>query len=64
MRKGEYMKTVTLLCLLATLTGCMQVIGAKKLDAWGLKVEANSGVEFSTGVMQFDGAHNAKTMGK
>lgn len=58
------MKTVTLLCLLATLTGCMQVIGAKKLDAWGLKIDANSGIEFSTGVTQYDAANNTKTMGK
>lgn len=58
------MKRLIVVPLLLTLCSCMQVIGAKKLDAWGLKVEANSGVEFSTGVMQFDGAHNAKTMGK
>ena len=58
------MKTVTLLCLLATLTGCMQVIGAKKLDAWGLKIDANSGLEVSGGIMQYDQANNVKQMGK
>ena len=42
----------------------MQVIGAKKLDAWGLKIDANSGIEFSTGVTQYDAANNTKTMGK
>ena len=53
-----------LFLVLVTLSGCMQVVGAKKIDAWGLKIEANSGLEVSGGVMQYDQADNRKAMVK
>lgn len=46
------------------MSGCMQALGAKKVDAWGLKIEANSGFEVSGGVMQYDTADNRKGMSK
>lgn len=58
------LKLITIFCMALYLTGCMQVIGAKKLDAWGLKIEANSGFEVSGGVMQYDTADNRKGMSK
>jgi hypothetical protein len=56
------MKLITIFCMGVYLSGCMQVLGAKELDAWGLKVKANSGVEVSGGVMQYDSANNTKVM--
>lgn len=56
------MKLVTIFCMALLLSGCMQVVGAKRIDAWGLKIEANSGFEVSGGVMQYDSADNRKTM--
>lgn len=47
------------LCLLST--GCMQITGAQRIDAWGFVIESNSGFEVSAGAMQFDGADNRKS---
>lgn len=58
------MKGFLLAVLVVFGSGCMQVVGAKKIDAWGLKIEANSGLEVSGGVMQFDRANNTKKMGE
>lgn len=40
--------------VLAGTTGCMQLTGAKKINAWGLEIESNSGFEVSAGAMQYD----------
>ena len=56
------MKLLTIVFVVLFCSGCMQVLGAKELDAWGLKVKANSGVEVSGGVMQYDSANNTKVM--
>lgn len=48
--------------VLVYLSGCMQVLGVKELDAWGLKVSSTQGFDISAGVMQYDGADNQKSM--
>lgn len=40
--------------------GCMQLTGAKKIDLWGAKFDANSGFDVSAGVMQYDHALDRK----
>jgi hypothetical protein len=47
------------LCLYM-LTGCMQLTGAKKINAWGFEIESNSGFEVSAGAMQYDHSLNRK----
>ena len=44
------------LYILVTTTGCMQLTGAKKINAWGFEIESNSGFEVSAGAMQYDHA--------
>lgn len=56
------MRLLTIIFVVVFGSGCMQALGAKKLDAWGLKIEANSGIELSGGVMQYDSADNRKVM--
>jgi len=46
--------------ILATQTGCMQVTGAKRINAWGFEIESNSGFEVSAGAMQYDHALERK----
>lgn len=46
--------------ILGCLSGCMQLTGAKKIDAWGLVIESNSGFEVSAGAMQYDFAMDKK----
>ncbi len=58
------MKLVAIISMMLVLSGCMQALGAKKLDAWGLKIEANSGFEVSGGITQYDTADNRKGMSK
>lgn len=48
--------------ILGCLSGCMQLTGAKKIDAWGLVIESNSGFEVSAGAMQYDHTINRKGM--
>lgn len=43
-------------------TGCMQLTGAKNIDLWGAKFEANTGFEVSAGVQQFDHVLDRKGM--
>lgn len=40
--------------LIGACTGCMAIVGAEEVDAWGLKLKANSGVEFNAGMKQYD----------
>jgi hypothetical protein len=47
-----------------TQTGCMQVIGAERINAWGFEIESTTGFEVSAGVQQFNGGNNQKTMKK
>jgi hypothetical protein len=42
------------------MSGCMQITGAKKIDAWGLVIEANNGFDISAGVQQYDNVQNMK----
>lgn len=48
---------------LSYLTGCMQVTGAKKIDAWGLVIEANNGFEAKAGVQQYDYVSDQRGIG-
>jgi hypothetical protein len=48
--------------ILAFGTGCMQITGAKRINAWGLEIEANSGFDVSAGVMQYDHSLERKGM--
>jgi hypothetical protein len=45
-----------------TQSGCMQVLGVKHLNAWGLEIDSTQGFDVSAGVMQYDGADNQKSM--
>lgn len=57
------MKKVVLMIVVSLLaSGCMQLTGAKKIDLWGAKFEANSGFDVSAGVMQYDHALDRKGM--
>ncbi len=47
---------------LSVLSGCMQLTGAKNIDLWGAKFEANTGFEVSAGVQQFDHVLDRKGM--
>jgi hypothetical protein len=46
------------------LTGCMQLTGAKHIDLWGAKFDANNGIEVSAGVQQYDRVDNRKGIGE
>lgn len=50
--------------ILVYTTGCMQVLGAERVNAWGLEIESTTGFEVSAGVQQFNGGDNRKTMKK
>ena len=45
------------------LTGCMQLSGAKKIDAWGLVIEANNGFEAKAGIQQYDFVSDTRGIG-
>ena len=45
-----------------SLSACMQLTGAKNIDLWGAKFEANTGFEVSAGVQQFDHVLDRKGM--
>jgi hypothetical protein len=45
-------------------SGCMQIVGAERINAWGLEIESTTGFEVSAGVMQYNGADERKTMSK
>lgn len=42
------------------MTGCMQIVGAKRINLWGAEFENNSGFEVKAGVMQYDSALETK----
>lgn len=50
--------------ILVYASGCMQVIGAERINAWGFEIESTTGFEVSAGVQQFNGGDNRKTMKK
>ena len=50
--------------ILLYFSGCMQVLGAERVNAWGLEIESTTGFEVSAGVQQFNGGDNRKTMKK
>jgi hypothetical protein len=50
--------------ILVYASGCMQVIGAERINAWGFEIESTTGFEVSAGVQQFNGGNNQKTMKK
>lgn len=56
------MKILLLLTLAVLCTGCMQLTGAKKINAWGFEIESNSGFEVSAGAMQYDHSLDRKGM--
>lgn len=56
-------KAGLLLGLSVASSGCMQLTGAKKIDAWGLVMEANNGIELTAGVQQYDRVNNVKGIG-
>lgn len=61
----EKMAVITLgAIILVWLSGCMQVLGAERINAWGLEIESTTGFEVSAGVQQFNGGDNRKTMKK
>lgn len=53
---------IAILTILAALTGCMQVTGAKKIKLGTWEIESNSGFEVSAGAMQYDHALDRKGM--
>ncbi len=50
------------LCILFLSSGCMQLTGIKKMDAWGLVVESNSGFEVLAGAKQYEFIDDRKGM--
>jgi len=54
-------KTILALSLLS-LASCGQVFGIKKLDAWGLKAEFNSGIGIGADIQQYDTVLDKKGM--
>jgi len=61
----DKMAVITLAAIiLVWCSGCMQVIGAERINAWGLEIESTTGFEVSAGVQQFNGGDNRKTMKK
>lgn len=50
--------------VLVYLSGCMQIMGAERVNLWGFEIEATTGFEVSAGVQQFNGGDNRKTMKK
>lgn len=59
---GVIVAVIAALLVAITQTGCMQFTGAKSIDLWGAKFEANSGFDVSAGVMQYDHALDRKGM--
>lgn len=55
-------KKILVVGLMIVLSGCMQITGAKRINAWGLEIESNSGFEVSAGAMQYDHALDRKGM--
>lgn len=51
-------KVLILIALYAS--GCMQIIGADKVDMWGFTIEASGGQEFSIGHQRYNTADNRK----
>lgn len=51
-----------LLALGISLSACMQLTGAKHIDLWGAKFDANTGFEVSAGVQQYDHVLDRKGM--
>lgn len=56
--------TIKLILVFAAMcaAGCMQLTGAKTIDLWGAKFEANTGFDVSAGIQQYDAADNRKMM--
>ena len=52
-----------LLLGMMSVTGCMQMTGAKKIDLWGAVFEANNGIELTAGIQQYDRVNNNKGIG-
>jgi hypothetical protein len=55
-------KSILLGAIVISSTGCMQLTGAKRIDLWGAKFEANTGFEVSAGVQQYDHVLDRKGM--
>lgn len=56
------MKIILILLVITTCSACMQLTGARNIDLWGAKFEANTGFEVSAGVQQFDQVLDKKGM--
>lgn len=56
------MRKLVLLIALISLSGCMQLTGAKKITLGTWEIESNSGFEVSAGAMQYDHALDRKGM--
>jgi len=48
--------------VMSCLSGCLQLTGARTIDLWGAKFEANSGFEVSAGVQQYNQILDKKGM--
>ena len=55
-------RSILLAAIVVGSTGCMQLTGAKNIDLWGAKFEANTGFEVSAGVQQYDHVLDRKGM--
>lgn len=69
-KKGSFITVIfwagmflTLLHIVLGTVGCMQITGAKKIDAWGLVIEANNGFEVKGGVQQYDFVSDTRGIG-
>lgn len=60
---GVIFQLIICIVMLQYLTGCMQLTGAKKIDLWGAKFEANNGIEVSAGVQQYDYVADTRGIG-
>jgi hypothetical protein len=46
--------------MLFWLTGCGQILGVRKMDAWGLKVDFAEGLDFGAGFNSVDRVDNRR----
>jgi len=56
------MKKLLLAALAVSCSACMQLTGARNIDLWGAKFEANTGFEVSAGVQQYNQILDKKGM--
>jgi len=52
-----------LVAVLIANTGCMQILGAQDIDAWGLRVKGTTGFEVKAGVQQYDQVQDNRGIG-